>query len=173
MITGRVFTMKMVSTVIAASAVLLAAGSVSAQSFSPSSGSFSGSGNVDLLNSSGAQCNVSLSGTVTSATRADITSRSFSPGSSFTCGWAVTPYSTWHVETIPGNYSQVLVYLGATTILGSNCKGWVVADVVNQSGGRADIIFDNDELIDGTYPGGTPTGCYVLSGGVNVNIQLL
>lgn len=165
--------MKVVSTVIAAAAVLFAAGSVSAQSFSPSSGSFTGSGNVNLLNSSGAQCNVSLSGSVTSATTASITTKSFSPGPSFTCGWAVTPFGTWSVQTVPGNVNKIILYLGATTILGSTCHGWVEADVVNKGNGTSDITFLDDELIDGTYPDGTPTGCYVLDGTVNVNLVII
>ncbi|MFK0298049.1 hypothetical protein ACIQTU_02405 [Brevundimonas sp. NPDC090276] len=165
--------MKMLSTVVAAVAMMAAAGSVSAQSFSPSSGSFSASGNVALLNSAGATCNVSLGGTIASSSLINITSKTFSPGPSITCGWAVTPYSTWHAETIPGNYNQIVIYLGANTIIGTPCKGWVVADVVNLPSGGSEIIFDNDELIDGTYAGGTPTGCYVVSGSVVSNVQLI
>lgn len=165
--------MKVLPTFIAAASILFAAGSVSAQSFSPSSGGFTASGNVDLLQSSGAQCNVSLSGTVSSASHIAITGKTFSPGPNVLCGWAVTPFGAWHAETIPGNFNQLLIYMGANTIIGDKCHGWVVADVRNLPGGGSEITFENDELIDGTYPNGTPTGCYVLDGLVTTNVQLL
>lgn len=162
--------MKMVSTVVAAVAMLAAAGTASAQSFSPSSGSFSGSGAVEMYNSAYVTCNASISGTVASSSLANITSKSFSPAPSITCGWAVTPYGAWSVQTIPGNYSQVKIYLGANTIIGNPCHGWVIADVVNVGGGNSEIHFDNDELISDTSG---PTGCFVVSGYITANLTVI
>lgn len=96
-----------------------------AQSFSPTSGTFTGASapTVTLRQSTTVACNVGFSATVTSATTASIASPSISPGS-LLC-FAVVPFGTWSATTVPGNPSKIRLTMGANTVANEPCFGTV------------------------------------------------
>lgn len=137
-----------------------------AQSFSPSTGSVSGSGNVDLQQTTTLNCNVSVTANPMGSTSAPIPTRSISAGD-FLC-IVVAPYGSWGMAVVPGATDKISLTIGANTVTNAPCYGTTVADWDNVT---RTITFNNNVLpaVDPTDP-----DCTILSGSITVpGLQIL
>ncbi len=131
-----------------------------AQSFNPSSGTFTGASapTVTLRQSTTVACNVALTANVTSATTATIPTRSISPGSLLCL--AVVPYGTWSAATVPGDSTKIALTMGANTVANEPCYGTVIVPFSGST-----LTFSGQ-----TLPPVNPAHrtCYLLAGAVTI-----
>jgi len=110
-----------------------------AQTFSPSTGTVTGSGPVKLFQTMTVDCTASVTANLAGST-ASVPSRSISgPGLCF----LVVPYGTWSLATIPGVTNQVRMTIGANTVTNKPCYGTI--DVAYNSA-TSRITFNNNVL---------------------------
>lgn len=131
-----------------------------AQTFSPSSGSLSGSGNVDLQQTATLNCDVDVDVDNMDANLAEISFRSIHAGD-FLC-FVVAPYGTWKLATVTGRTDQIALTIGANTIANKPCYGTIIVDWNNVS---KEITFNNNVLPPVTL--GDPS-CNILSGSISI-----
>jgi hypothetical protein len=120
--------LKTVSSVVAALACVAPAAPSHAQSFSPSSGTASGTGMVTLKQSVTITCALSTPTISLTPTTAAITGQSISPGS-FLCGAFGTTFGAWSLAVVPGSTTLVDVTFGFSA--GSTCYGTTTAQWSN------------------------------------------
>lgn len=116
--------LKTVSSVVAALACAALASPSNAQTFSPSSGTVSGTGTVTLRQSLTINCALSTPTIALTPTTAAITGQSISPGSAL-CGAVGTTFGAWSLAVVPGSTTQVDLTFGFSA--GSSCYGTTTA----------------------------------------------
>jgi hypothetical protein len=151
---------KTLSFAAAAFATLALASPSFAQSFSPSSGSVSGSGNVRLSQTTTVNCNVSITASPLSATTAPIPTRSISAGD-FLCIF-VAPFGSWSAAVVPGSTTSISLTIGANTVAGQPCYG---TTTVAWNNATNTATFNNNVLPPVTA--GNPS-CTIISGSIRI-----
>lgn len=131
---------KTVSSVVAALACVALASPSHAQSFSPSSGTVSGTGAVTLRQALTVTCALSTPTITLTPTTAAITGHSISPGN-FLCGSVGTTFGAWSLAVVPGSTTQVDLTFGFSA--GSTCYGTTTAQ---WNGVTRRITFNNAVL---------------------------
>lgn len=144
----------------AALASLTMASPTFAQTFSPSSGPLSGSGNVDLQQTATLNCDVDVDVASMGSTSATITTRDIYAGD-FLC-FVVSPYGTWNLAVVPGYTDRIALTIGANTIANKPCYDTII---VAWSNVTKEITFNND-VLDPVTPG-DPV-CTILSGVISI-----
>ena len=101
-----------VSCAVAALACAMMASPSNAQSFSPSSGTFTGIGNISLSqNGVTAICTLRISVTVVTPTYASVPTHGFAPGSLGACSLFLT-WGVWRVDVVPGSTTEIDIQMG-------------------------------------------------------------
>lgn len=150
---------KTLSFAAAAFATLALASPSLAQSFSPSSGTVTGSGSVRLQQTTNVNCNVSITANL-GATSAAIPTRSISAGD-FLCIF-VAPFGTWSAGVVPGSTTSISLTIGANTVAGQPCYG---TTTVAWNNATSTATFSNNVLPPVTA--GNPS-CTIVSGSIRI-----
>ncbi len=136
-----------------------------AQSFSPSTGNLSGSGVVQLQQTTNVNCNVSITASP-GATSRPIPTRSISAGD-FLC-IAVAPYGSWSANVVPGSTTSISLTIGANTVANDPCYGTVVVAWDNAT---RTATFNNN-VLPPVNSGGL--NCTIVSGSIRIpGLQIL
>lgn len=130
---------KRLSSVVAALATVCMASPSIAQSFSPSSGSVSATGQVQFQQEFVANCNLSMTVNPLSATTAPIATRSISGGDPI-C-FLVVPYGSWKFDVVPGSTTSVAFTFGATSV--NSCYGTIIVAWNNST---STATFNNNTI---------------------------
>lgn len=108
------------------------------QSFTPSSGLATASGNLTFgIPHLTINCDIIGGGSIVNSTTVVLTSVSYAPGGA-TCSFVSSPQ--WTVEAIPGNFSQVNVTVYIQTSFG-DCYDMVPVDLIS-----GDLSFYNQSI---------------------------
>lgn len=129
-----------------------------AQSFSPSSGSVSGSGMIQYAQTYFVNCSLSITASPLSATTAPIPTRSITPGG-ILC-FTVIPDGSWKVDVVPGSTTSIAFSLGTTS--GQPCYGTII---VAWNNATSTATFNNN-VIPPVNPGDPP--CAIVSGSIRL-----
>lgn len=130
-----------------------------AQSFSPSSGSVSGSGTVRLSQTTTVNCNVAITANL-GATTAPIPTRSITAGD-FLCIF-VAPFGSWNAAVVPGSTTSISLTIGANTVAGQPCFG---TTTVAWDNATSTATFNNNVLPPVTP--GNPS-CTIILGSIRI-----
>ncbi|WP_395945530.1 hypothetical protein [Brevundimonas sp.] len=152
--------MKKLSLALAAIATVAMAAPAFAQSFTPPTGTKTGSGAVTLSQTTVVTCNVSLTATPFTAASVPIPTRSISPGSALCI--AVVPYGAWSAAVVPGSTTLIDLTIGANTVANDPCYGTVR---VAWNNATMTATFNNN-----TLPAVNPNGraCVIRSGSIRI-----
>jgi hypothetical protein len=152
----------------AALAVATIASPAMAQSFYPRSSSATLTGTLNLEQTQNIDCVTTIGLSINASGAATVTSRSFSPGDWFYCGFIVQPLGTWTVTAgsqINSDEHNVTASVGAQSIAGT-CFGSVAGVYKNST---KTLTITNQ-----TIPSTDPSDCYVdgaLVANTSVSIQ--
>ena len=135
-----------------------------AQTFSPSSGSVTGTGPIRFQQTYSLNCTLSITAAPLSATTAPIPTRTVSPGD-FIC-LTVIPFGAWKIDVVPGSINSIALTIGATS--GQPCYG---TTIVAWNNANSTATFNNN-ILPAVNPADPP--CAIVAGFIRIpGLQIL